>query len=144
MTLYDINKFYIVFKNNNLKDDEIKILVDHYKYKNELLNVEQYKRIEHKSPLQEENDKSNDNNINKENSEEYIKKLKEIYQENRDKENELEKAPDLSIDQKKVLDDMVKYGYISDIKKNEIIGQSETYRKYFEDKNLISIQAKHR
>ena len=39
--------------------------------------------------------------------------------------------------QKKVLDDMVKYGYISDIKKNEIIGQSETYRKYFEDKKII-------
>ena len=28
ITLYDINKFYIVFKNNNLKDDEIKILKD--------------------------------------------------------------------------------------------------------------------
>ena len=37
--------------------------------------------------------------------------------------------------QKKVLSDMVKYGYISDIKKNEIIGQTENYRKYFKEKN---------
>ena len=37
--------------------------------------------------------------------------------------------------QKKVLSDMVKYGYISDIKKNEIISQTENYRKYFKEKN---------
>ena len=54
-------------------------------------NIEQYKRIEKKAPVLEENNKSNDINVNKENSEEYINKLKEIYQENRDKENELEK-----------------------------------------------------
>ena len=75
---------------NRLKNEKTSEKLNNIKKKfNE--NVEQYKRIEHKSPLQEENDKSNDNNINKENSEEYIKKLKEIYQENRDKENELEK-----------------------------------------------------
>jgi len=45
VSLYDINKFYIVFNDNNLKDDEIKILVDHYKYKNELLRVEQYENL---------------------------------------------------------------------------------------------------
>lgn len=45
ITLYNINKFYIVFKDNNLKDDEIKILVDHYKYNNKLLNVEQYESL---------------------------------------------------------------------------------------------------
>ena len=53
-------------------------------------NIEQYKRIENRSPILEENTKTNINNI-KENNEEYINKLKEIYQENRDKENELEK-----------------------------------------------------
>ena len=36
--------------------------------------------------------------------------------------------------QKKVLNDMVKYGYISEIKKNEIIGQAESYRVYFQNK----------
>ena len=75
---------------NRLKNEKTNEKLNNIKKKfNE--NVEQYKRIEHKNPLQEENNKSVDNNINKENSEEYIKKLKEIYQENRDKENELEK-----------------------------------------------------
>ena len=36
--------------------------------------------------------------------------------------------------QKKVLSDLVKYGYISDIKKNEIISETENYRNYFENK----------
>ena len=75
---------------NRLKNEKTSEKLNNIKKKfNE--NVEQYKKIEHKSPLQDENDKINDNNINKENNEEYIKKLKEIYQENRDKENELEK-----------------------------------------------------
>ena len=75
---------------NRLKNEKTSEKLNNIKKKfNE--NVEQYKRIEHRSPLQDENDKINDNNINKENNEEYIKKLKEIYQENRDKENELEK-----------------------------------------------------
>ena len=54
-------------------------------------NVEQYKRIENKTPVNIENNKTNDTNAIKMNNEEYINKLKEIYQENRDKENELEK-----------------------------------------------------
>ena len=75
---------------NRLKNEKTNEKLNNIKKKfNE--NVEQYKRIEHKSPMQEENDKSNDNIIIKENNEDYIKKLKEIYQENRDKENELEK-----------------------------------------------------
>ena len=54
-------------------------------------NVEQYKRIENKTLVNIENNKTNDTNAIKMNNEEYINKLKEIYQENRDKENELEK-----------------------------------------------------
>ena len=45
ISLYNINKFYLVFKDNNLKDDELKILVDHYKYKNKLLDVDQYESL---------------------------------------------------------------------------------------------------
>ena len=54
-------------------------------------NIEQYKRIEKRDPLIGENNKASYTNINKGNSDEYVNKLKEIYQENRDKENELEK-----------------------------------------------------
>ena len=54
-------------------------------------NIEQYKRIEKRDPLIGENNKASYTNINKGNSNEYVNKLKEIYQENRDKENELEK-----------------------------------------------------
>ena len=54
-------------------------------------NIEQYKRIEKRDPLIGENNKESYTNINKGNSNEYVNKLKEIYQENRDKENELEK-----------------------------------------------------
>ena len=54
-------------------------------------NIEQYKRIEKRDPLMGENNKASYTNINKGNSDEYVNKLKEIYQENRDKENELEK-----------------------------------------------------
>ena len=54
-------------------------------------NIKQYKRVENRSPLLEENNKINDGYIIKENNEEYINKLKAVYQENRDKENELEK-----------------------------------------------------
>ena len=54
-------------------------------------NIEQYKRIEKRIPILEKNKKNDEANIIKENSEDYINKLKEVYQENRDKENELEK-----------------------------------------------------
>ena len=45
MTLYDVNKFYIVFKDNNLKDNEIDILVKHYKNENKLLGVDKYESL---------------------------------------------------------------------------------------------------
>ena len=54
-------------------------------------NIEQYKRVENRSPILEENNKTTTHNVVKENNEEYINKLKEVYQENREKENELEK-----------------------------------------------------
>jgi len=45
MTLYDVNKFYIVFKDNNLKDNEIDILAKHYKNENRLLGVDKYESL---------------------------------------------------------------------------------------------------
>lgn len=45
MTLYDVNKFYIVFKDNNLKDNEIDILEKHYKNENRLLGVDKYESL---------------------------------------------------------------------------------------------------
>lgn len=54
-------------------------------------NIEQYKRVENRSPILEENNKTTIHNVVKENNEEYINKLKEVYQENREKENQLEK-----------------------------------------------------
>ena len=63
--------------------------------KNFNFSLEQYKRIEDKIPKvqEEEFEKHKINNMGKSNqinSEEYIEKLKKIYQENKEKENELE------------------------------------------------------
>ena len=63
--------------------------------KNFNFSLEQYKRIEDKIPKvqEEEFEKHKINNMRKSNqinSEEYIEKLKKIYQENKEKENELE------------------------------------------------------
>ena len=74
---------------NRLKNEKTNEKLNNIKKKfNE--NIEQYKKIENRTPFNEENAKINENNI-KENNEEYINRLKEIYQENREKENELEK-----------------------------------------------------
>ena len=78
------------YKYNKLKHKKTNEKLDNIK-KSLHENLEQYKRIEKKDPLVEENNKANYTNINKGNNDEYINKLKEIYQENRDKENELEK-----------------------------------------------------
>jgi len=74
---------------NRLKNEKTNEKLNNIKKKfNE--NIEQYKKIENRTPFNEENTKTNENNI-KESNEEYINRLKEIYQENREKENELEK-----------------------------------------------------
>ena len=78
------------YKYNKLKHKKTNEKLTNIK-KNLNENIEQYKRVENRSPILEENNKTTTYNAIKENNEDYINKLKEVYQENRDKENELEK-----------------------------------------------------
>ena len=79
---------------NRLKSKKTNEKLDNIK-KNFEQNIEQFKKIENNLSIQKDNrskdDRKNQGNNNAINTEEYINKLKEIYQENREKENELEK-----------------------------------------------------